>query len=374
MRRYSNRIASNFIIIYIKKFNYPHIEYFPRKIIAQIKILAAIVQELGTFLRLTHRLEIHELHPSKTIESVYAFIENIENIGEEGKKKKKKNPIKRFVDTMKRYHFFLIPFLYKNSHLHKNVHGLLVYHSRYHDDRPIFTRKKTGSKDNINCPSRKNWNLPNLRKMSGGEGWWNRKWIHETNETGIDRYPWLTFTNARAIIAPLKYAAHASMIVELSVLGIIVALIVPFRRRCRIPGTRRRCTSMTRVRGMLMTRMTRRVFTLEVIELSPTELRPGPIGVPCNWVEIRPAFNINTSQKRGNENHQRWVWWVDISFEAKDDEERNDHSTYSPKLRSFAILLKILISKMRVSIRVCLEGLREKMKVLVRAKLSCMIF
>lgn len=96
MRRYSNRIASNFIIIYIKKFNYPHIEYFPRKIIAQIKILAAIVQELGTFLRLTHQLEIHELHPSKTIESVYAFIENIENIGEEGKKKKEKKSYKTF--------------------------------------------------------------------------------------------------------------------------------------------------------------------------------------------------------------------------------------------------------------------------------------
>lgn len=198
------------------------------------------------------------------------------------------------------------------------------------------------------------------------------EFMKRTKRGSID--PWLTFTNARAIIAPLKYAAHASMIVELSVLGIIVALIVPFRRRCRIPGTRRRCTSMTRVRGMLMTRMTRRVFTLEVIELSPTELRPGPIGVPCNWVEIRPAFNINTSQKRGNENHQRWVWWVDISFEAKDDEERNDHSTYSPKLRSFAVLLKILISKMRVSIRVCSEGLREKIKVLVRAKLSCIIF
>lgn len=102
----------------------------------------------------------------------------------------------------------------------------------------------------------------------------------------------------RAIIAPLKYAAHASMIVELSVLGIIVALIVPFRRRCRIPGTRRRCTSMTRVRGMLMTRMTRRVFTLEVIELAPTELRPGPIGVPCNWVELfGPTFNINAVSK-----------------------------------------------------------------------------
>lgn len=202
------------------------------------------------------------------------------------------------------YHFFLNS-VYIKIHICINIHDPLAYHSRYHDDTPLPLPKKTGSKDDINC--RKNWNLANLRKMSGGEGWWNRKWIHETNETGIDRYPWLTFTNARAIIAPLKYAAHASMIVELSVLGIIVALIVPFRRRCRIPGTRRRCTSMTRVRGMLMTRMTRRVFTLEVIELSPTELRPGPIGVPCNWVEIRPAFNINTPRKR--ENHQRWFVW-----------------------------------------------------------------
>lgn len=74
---------------------------------------------------------------------------------------------------MKRYHFFLIPFLYKNSHLHKNVHGLLVYHSRYHDDRPISTRKKTGSKDNINCPSRKNWNLPNLKSKDE----WRRRMV-----------------------------------------------------------------------------------------------------------------------------------------------------------------------------------------------------
>lgn len=163
----------------------------------------------------------------------------------------------------------------------------------------------------------------------------------------IDTPDWLLL-NARAIIAPLKYAAHASMIVELSVLGIIVALIVPFRRRCRIPGTRRRCTSMTRVRGMLMTRMTRRVFTLEVIELSPTELRPGPIRVPCNWVEIRPEFNIN-SKKR--ENHQRWVWWIDISFMKQRwwRKVSNINVVNSSKLRSF--LLKVLISKMCVSMR-----------------------
>lgn len=162
----------------------------------------------------------------------------------------------------------------------------------------------------------------------------------------IDTPDWLLL-NARAIIAPLKYAAHASMIVELSVLGIIVALIVPFRRRCRIPGTRRRCTSMTRVRGMLMTRMTRRVFTLEVIELSPTELRPGPIRVPCNWVEIRPEFNIN-SKKR--ENHQRWVWWIDISFmKQRWWRKVSNNVVNSSKLRSF--LLKVLISKMCVSMR-----------------------
>lgn len=155
----------------------------------------------------------------------------------------------------------------------------------------------------------------------------------------IDTPDWLLL-NARAIIAPLKYAAHASMIVELSVLGIIVALIVPFRRRCRIPGTRRRCTSMTRVRGMLMTRMTRRVFTLEVIELSPTELRPGPIRVPCNWVEIRPEFNIN-SKKR--ENHQRW-WF---SFHSK---QRMIVPNINVVHRN-SFLLKVLISKMCVSMR-----------------------
>lgn len=71
------------------------------------------------------------------------------------------------------------------------------------------------------------------------------------------------------------------MIIKLSVLSVaFVALIVPVRGCSRIWGTRlstlRTCVLKTAgvTRGAILT-------ALEMIELSPTELRPGPVGVTC---------------------------------------------------------------------------------------------
>jgi len=66
------------------------------------------------------------------------------------------------------------------------------------------------------------------------------------------------------------------MVIKLSVLSVIVALLVPVRRySCHIRSIRGLSTLRTRV---LMTARTV-LATLEMIELSPAELRPGPISV-----------------------------------------------------------------------------------------------
>lgn len=69
------------------------------------------------------------------------------------------------------------------------------------------------------------------------------------------------------------------MIIKLSVLSVVVALVIPVRRcpRC-IRGTRGLNTLRTRV--LMTAGVTRDVLAaLEMIELSPTELCPGPIGI-----------------------------------------------------------------------------------------------
>lgn len=65
------------------------------------------------------------------------------------------------------------------------------------------------------------------------------------------------------------------MIIKLSVLSVIVTLVVPVRGCSRVWGTR----GLITLRTLMTAGMSRAIFALEMIELSPTELRPGPIAV-----------------------------------------------------------------------------------------------
>lgn len=66
------------------------------------------------------------------------------------------------------------------------------------------------------------------------------------------------------------------MIIKLSVLSVIVTLVVPVRGCSHIRGTR----GLSALRIRMTAGMARAVLAaLEMVELSPTELRPGPIGV-----------------------------------------------------------------------------------------------